>query len=89
MKKNEIAIEEAKSTINEDVANLFKSYLQYEIALKMEDLKIWKLRASILQARELQDEERFYNQMKAELEQKVEKVRHRSLFERHFQFYSA
>ncbi|KAM7540905.1 hypothetical protein Aperf_G00000045047 [Anoplocephala perfoliata] len=74
VKKNEMAIEEAKSIINEDVTNLFKSYLQYEIALKMEDLKVWKLRASILQARELQEEEKFYNQIKAELERKIEKL---------------
>ncbi|VUZ55707.1 unnamed protein product, partial [Hymenolepis diminuta] len=75
VKKNETAIEETKSLIDEEIANLFKSYIKYEVALRMEELQVWKLKASVLQARELNDEEEFYNQTKIDLAQRIEKFR--------------
>ncbi|VDL46436.1 unnamed protein product [Hymenolepis diminuta] len=74
-RKNETAIEETKSLIDEEIANLFKSYIKYEVALRMEELQVWKLKASVLQARELNDEEEFYNQTKIDLAQRIEKFR--------------
>ncbi|VDO03183.1 unnamed protein product [Rodentolepis nana] len=74
IKKNETAIEEIKSTVDEEVINLFKSYIKYEVALKMEEIQVWKLKASVLQARELQDEEKYYGQRKDDLKQRIEKL---------------
>ncbi|KAL5112964.1 Cilia and flagella-associated protein 43 [Taenia crassiceps] len=74
VKKNEASIEETKVLINEDVVNLFQTYLKYEIAIKMEDLKVRKLRASILQARELENEAKLYAQTKSQIESKVAKL---------------
>ncbi|KAL5966926.1 Cilia and flagella-associated protein 43, partial [Taenia solium] len=74
MKKNEASIEEAKVMINEDVVNLFHTYLKYEIGIEMEDLKVRKLRASILQARELENEAKLYAQTKSHIESKVVKL---------------
>lgn len=45
----------------------------------MEELQVWKLKASVLQARELRDEEEFYNQTKIDLEQRIEKVWNQNL----------
>lgn len=74
MKKNEASIEEMKVLIDEDVVNLFHTYLKYEIGIGMEDLKVRKLRASILQARELENEAKLYAQTKTHIESKVVKV---------------
>ncbi|VDK35569.1 unnamed protein product [Taenia asiatica] len=74
MKKNEASIEEAKVMIDEDVVNLFHTYLKYEIGIEMEDLKVRKLRASILQARELENEAKLYAQTKTHIESKVVKL---------------
>ena len=74
MKKNETFIEETKTAVNQDVKKLFQSYLQYEIAISMEEIKVYKLRASILQARELQEEAKLYDKMKVTIEKKVSKV---------------
>ena len=60
--------------MNEDVKSLFQTYLQCEIGISMEDIKVWKLRTSILQARELQDEAKLYDQMKITINSKIVKV---------------
>nr|CUU00485.1 hypothetical transcript [Hymenolepis microstoma] len=73
VKKNETAIEEIKSIVDEEVINLFKSYIKYEVALKIEELQVWKLKASVLQARELQYEEKYYGQRRDDLKQRIEK----------------
>ncbi|EUB61638.1 WD repeat-containing protein [Echinococcus granulosus] len=74
MNKNEASIEETKLTINKDVVNLFHTYLRYEIGIEMEELKVRKLRASILQARELENEAKLYSQTKTHIESKVSKL---------------
>ncbi|VDM35377.1 unnamed protein product [Hydatigera taeniaeformis] len=74
MRKNEAAIEETKAMINEDIVKLFHTYIKYEIGIEMEDLKVRKLRASILQARELENEAKLYAQTKTHIEAKVVKL---------------
>ncbi len=87
MKKNQTAIDDMENEFNNAVTKLFHLYLSYETGIKMEDLKIWKMRTSMLVARELQSQSRMYTERKAQLEVRTEKVDLATLAFRFRQFY--
>lgn len=57
MKKNQAAIDETKDKFDEFVVALFERMLKYEFAILQEDLKIWKMKTSMLLEKDMHNYE--------------------------------
>ncbi|VDL94261.1 unnamed protein product [Schistocephalus solidus] len=74
MKKNMAAIDEAKAKFNENMVELFATWLRYEVAILQEVVKIWKLKSSILLDEELRHHELVLQERVVDLQQRLEKL---------------
>ncbi|BHF59878.1 Cilia- and flagella-associated protein 43 [Sparganum proliferum] len=74
MKKNMVAIDEAKAKFNENMVDLFAIWLRYEVAILQEVVKIWKLKSSILLDEELRHHELVLQERVADLQKRYDEL---------------